>query len=628
MKFHAKNYTYEQDYPLNRETVWKLLSDTEHLNRFIGLFPVQFSPAKKTGSQPFYREAFAKVGGLIPLKWKEYPFQWVENETYTVERHYFDGPLKHFYGGISLSDSDLTCVDGSIGTKVKLFGSFTPRNLAGVAAIPITGVQSMKNTMTYLNRYLQETHDNALLKLPQKKSNYKINHDEWSRLEKTMTEMPILKSDLDLLFRFLMDSSDQDVAKIRPIPLARQWNADPNQVLRLLLYATKAGILNLSWNLICPNCRVSKADYSSLSQLETQFHCDLCGINYDANFENYVELYFAVHPSIRKAFDQSYCIGGPMITPHVKVQQVIEKGQTKIMKLPAQRNGLRLRVVQVNHILALDFTEKHPKELALQYDDEGWSVSSLPIAPDQTGVRVQNLSDSDIVVVIEKSEWSNDAVTAAKVTAMQEFRDLFSSEVLAPGQQVGIESVTILFSDLRGSTSLYETVGDASAYGQVRRHFDVVTRSIANHGGSVVKTIGDAVMAVFHLPEDGLQAAMSIQDHFTRLNEKQPDELVLKIGLYSGPAIAVNSNEKLDYFGRTVNIAARIQGQSLGNDIILSQTDFEKESFQAILKKESFITQPFQAVLKGINGEVNLIRIKMTGAEGRNAQLNAAISDN
>ena len=121
---------------------------------------------------------------MIPLRWKEYPFQWTENESYTVEREYLDGPLKHFYGGILLSDSQLRCSDGSPGTSVKLFSSFTPRNLAGIAAIPITGVKSMKNTLKYLDEFLKKNDNNTLYDLPQKKTNHKINTEELQRLEK------------------------------------------------------------------------------------------------------------------------------------------------------------------------------------------------------------------------------------------------------------------------------------------------------------------------------------------------------------------------------------------------------------------------------------------------------------
>lgn len=605
MPLSAKKYVIEKEYPLPRSVVWRLLSDTDRLNRFIGLFPVEFKPAITEKGNVFFREALAKVAGVIPLNWKESPFQWVENEYYVVERHYHAGPLQHFVGGIELSD----CVTG---TKVQLFGEFTARNIIGVAAIPITGLKSMKNTMKYLDDYLVNHKGDASYH-PMKQSNPKINEAELQRLKRILRGSPVDPDYVELLHRYLVERADREVAEMRPIHIANQWDADPEQVLRLFLYATKVGILNLSWNLICPNCRVSKAEYSSLSQLQEQFHCDLCGINYDANFEKYVELYFACHTAIRRAFAQTYCVGGPMITPHVKIQKVIEKGKSHQMVIPKSEDQLRLRVLQANHAVILEKSSPTDtlKEVNVQYKDSGWSESSITLSAGTEFIHIHNDSSNDIVLVIEQTEWSDEVTTAAMVTALQEFRDLFSSEVLSPGQQVGIENVTILFSDLQGSTSLYETVGDAYAYGQVRRHFEFLTHWISKNSGSVVKTIGDAVMAVFHLPEDGLRAALQIQKHISEFNEQGSDEIILKIGLYSGPAIAVNSNDVLDYFGRTVNIAARIQGQSVGDDIVFSADYLDKESIRTILQEEEVVLQPFQAVLKGINGSVDLVRLSL-----------------
>src|SRR5690606_7088384 len=129
-----------------------------------------------------------------------------------------------------------------------------------------------------------------------------------------------------MLRRYLVEKSDHDVALMEPFVIAKQWGADPDEVLRLFLYATKSGMLNLSWNMICPNCRVSKSASTSLAGLTADFHCDLCGINYDVNFDQFVELQFSVHPSIRKAYAEVYCVGAPVFTPHVKVQKLIERG--------------------------------------------------------------------------------------------------------------------------------------------------------------------------------------------------------------------------------------------------------------------------------------------------------------
>lgn len=605
-----KVFSLEQDFPLPKEAVWKLLSDNDRLNLFIGLFPVKFSAAKKNTGEIFYREALAKVAGIIPLTWKEYPFQWVENESYTVERKYLTGPLAHFVGGIELLDSETILHNGQKGTKLRVIAKFIPRNILGLAAIPITGVKSMHNTMNYVKEYLELVQQGKELYLPKVPGKHKVNVTELNRLQNTLKKMPVSHDLINLLHIHILEEGDQDVSQMKPTRIAHQWGEDPDEVLRLFLYATKAGILNLSWNLICPNCRVSKEDYKSLSQLESQFHCDLCGINYDANFENYVELCFDVHPLIRRAYAQVFCVGSPMITPHIKIQKVVQKGKSVTIPISCSNESVRFRVLQSNHIVGIEKSEqKLTVEQSLVYTDNGWSTSTVRTDQRNTVITIQNQSATDQVVVLEKICWSNEVVTAAKVTALQEFRDLFSSEVLAPGQQVGIQNVTILFSDLQGSTSLYETVGDANAYGQVRRHFEYLTEWVKKNNGSIVKTIGDAVMAVFYLPEDGMKAALQIQKHVFEFNEVNGEEIILKIGLYSGPAIAVNSNDRLDYFGRTVNIAARIQGQSIGDDVVISNNYLRMEKIRKVIESEETVAQPFKAELKGIQGEADLIRL-------------------
>src|SRR4029077_16452564 len=78
--------------------------------------------------------------------------------------------------------------------------------------------------------------------------------------------------------------------------------------------------------------------------------------------------------------------------------------------------------------------------------------------------------------------------------------------------------------------------------------------------GAVVKTIGDAVMATFATPDRALAAALRIRDAMRDLNDKRQNmDLLLKIGLHEGPCLAVSLNDRQDYFGQTVNIAARVQ---------------------------------------------------------------------
>lgn len=598
MGFKAKRFVIEKEYEVPIEKVWEILSDTDNLNRFIGLFPVKFAPAKKRKKEVFHRVALAKVAGIIPLKWEESPFQWIKNEYYSVERHYLSGPLKHFIGGIELMDNN-----NSNGTLVRLIGEFTPRNILGVVVIPITGVGSMRNTMTYLDEYVKQKTSNPYMPIKSKK--HKIELPNLEKSEKKLADMPIKIELIELLHYHLVTRPDQEVVNMRPGTLAGKWNEDKADILRLFLYATKAGILNLNWTLVCPNCRVSKVEYTTLSNIKNEFHCDLCGVSYNADFENYVELKFSVHPSIREAYENSYCVGGPMISPHVLIQKVVLPGEITVLPYPATQLQLQLRVLQANHKAVLRNSDTNQAD-SIVYTNNGWKEQ---IYSGQNTIPIENQSDHPIVLVVEKTNWDEDVTTAAEVTAMQEFRDLFSAEVLAPGQQVGIENVTILFSDLEGSTSLYEEIGDANAYGQVRRHFDYLTKWISTYNGSVVKTIGDAVMAVFYRPEDGMNAAMQIQKNMKIYNENSAKPIVLKIGMYSGPAIVVNSNDRLDYFGRTVNIAARIQNKSYGGDIVVHHSYLQNDAICSILDENETSYEPFTAELKGIESTVNLMRI-------------------
>ncbi|MGM0898356.1 MAG: DUF5939 domain-containing protein [Bacillota bacterium] len=592
MKLKPKIYILEQEFPLDRETAWQLLADNNRMNDAIGLFPVRFEKAKTETGGVFYREAAAKVMGLVPMKWQEFPFEWQEQEYYTVERRYLSGPLTYYVLKIDFSDAATDLMQ----TKIRLTAEFAPRNALGFAAIQTTGLPAVKKILMYLENVQLDTGQSALAKKPAPK----VNHAELDRLSNELGAYPVAPEFIAQLKAHLVGCSDQDAAQLVPSQLAKLWEMDREQVLRGLLYATKTGLSEMSWHVICPNCRVSKDDHRSLSALEQQFHCDLCGVLYDTNFDQSVELQFAVHPNVRQAYAEVYCVGGPVITPHVKAQRILRPGDRAEFS-SEDNTPMRLRVLQKNDQVSVG------NKGSFRYTESGWTG-----APAETDViSVFNDSAKDIVVALEYADWSEETVTAAKVTAMQEFRDLFSSEVLAPGQKIAIGHVTILFTDLKGSTALYEEAGDANAYGRVRGHFDFLTEHIKQNSGSVVKTIGDAVMAVFSKPADGVKAALAIQEKLGAFNEQTNDTLLLRLGLFSGPAIAVNSNDRLDYFGRTVNLAARVQGQGDAGEVIISGALLDQPDVAALLASPVLSVEPFSAELKGIEGEQALVRLRL-----------------
>ena len=181
---------------------------------------------------------------------------------------------------------------------------------------------------------------------------------------------------------------------------------------------------------------------------------------------------------------------------------------------------------------------------------------------------------------------------------------LFATEALRPGEQISVGTLTVLFTDLKGSTRLYREIGDATAFGQVMSHFDVLKELVADEDGALVKTIGDAVMAVFRQPVAALKSMLKAQQRLAfPAGGTQP--LTLKAGIHVGPCIAVTLNDRLDYFGSTVNLAARLEGQSTGADVVISDAVYSDPEVRKLLSDPSndLAASRFEMALKGFDEE-------------------------
>jgi class 3 adenylate cyclase len=177
-------------------------------------------------------------------------------------------------------------------------------------------------------------------------------------------------------------------------------------------------------------------------------------------------------------------------------------------------------------------------------------------------------------------------------------------------QRLKITSLTFLFTDLKGSTELYERVGDLVAYDMVRAHFGVLNEAVAAEAGAVVKTIGDAVMATFPTPDRALAAALRMRESMRRLNEQSGrEDLLLKIGMHEGPCLAVTLNDRLDYFGQTVNIAARVQGLALSHAIFATEPVVENALAARLLGERGLTPVSRRHSLRGIANELTVYEI-------------------
>jgi len=191
------------------------------------------------------------------------------------------------------------------------------------------------------------------------------------------------------------------------------------------------------------------------------------------------------------------------------------------------------------------------------------------------------------------------------------FREIFESETLSLRESLQIKQVCIMFTDIKGSTELYDRFGDSVAYGLIRDHFDILFECIERNEGVVVKTIGDAVMASFRSPRNGVAAALSIHEAFEIFNRRKGirNEIQVKIGLHAGSTIMVNLNNRVDYFGQTVNMAARVQGVAQNDEVIISHAIRQDEDSVQLLRARMESVTKRVVTLKGISAPQTVYRL-------------------
>jgi len=312
-------------------------------------------------------------------------------------------------------------------------------------------------------------------------------------------------------------------------------------------------------------------------------------------------LTFRPNDSIRTIDVKDYCIGSPQRTPHVVAQQLLPAHSGRELSIALEPGNYRFRALELVGEQAVRVAREGNNSSAVTVSNNGWPREELSLGP-RPKLTLRNNTDAEQLLILERLAWGDQAATAAEVTALQIFRDLFSTEALRRGEKISVGTLTVLFTDLRNSTQLYREIGDATAFGRVMNHFDVLKKVIAEEDGALVKTIGDAVMAVFRRPAAALKAMLRAQEMLAA-PAPEIEPLTLKAGLHAGPCIAVTLNDRLDYFGSTVNMAARLESLSTGNDVIISRVLYDDPEVRDLISDELLQATPFEMSLKGFQEE-------------------------
>ncbi len=468
-----------------------------------------------------------------------------------------------------------------------------------------------------------------------------------------MTDTPLLAAlrqsadpkAVDRIEHLVEHGADRDLNRINALAFAAKHNLDPQKTIAAFLHAAQLGLFEMSWNVLCPSCGgVLDASETLKSVDRDRYHCAFCAAGYEPTLDEIVEVTFTVNPRVRRItahapdelspaefYRQMFWSSGVDLPEDLGAR--IEDVTLDLVELPAGEKAFLSLQLPPGLIIIFDAVTHATQFIEVQgeptHERQNLSMviargrtpnESLTLRPGPLRLSIENHTDRRVLPGLWVAGPAlNDFVnhrrpflTAKQLLTNQTFRDIFRADTLNVDQRLKITSLTFLFTDLKGSTELYERVGDLAAFDLVRAHFRVLQDVVASEGGAVVKTIGDAVMATFPTPDRALAAALRMREAMDQLNaEREGQDLLLKIGIHEGPCLAVMLNERQDYFGQTVNIASRVQHLALSQAIFASGSVVTDPSGAAILTNSGVAPIQRLAALRGITDEFEVYELPL-----------------
>jgi class 3 adenylate cyclase len=465
----------------------------------------------------------------------------------------------------------------------------------------------------------------------------------------TQAQFSVLKQTADPMvadaIQLLIENGrDHELNRINLLDFSKRTGLDEERVISGFLHASRLGLFDLTWNVLCPGCGGVLDAHSTLKSLRhDDYHCGLCACGYEASVDEQVEVAFTVSPRVRRIaahdpnalpiwdyFKQVFWSSGVDFDEE-SFASLSHDVVLKAIELPAHQKMVVSLQLPAQFIIVFDpvthaarFIDvqgeptEEPQHLSLSYDKSHAAVETTTLRPGPLQLSLDNQTDVRVLptVLIAADALHHligkrkPFVTAKRMLTNQTFRDVYKADNLSIDQRLKITSLTFLFTDLKGSTALYERVGDLAAFDLVRAHFHALLEIISSEKGAVVKTIGDAVMATFVRPEHALAAGLRMRAAMERLNtERGTKDLVVKIGIHEGPCLAVMLNERQDYFGQTVNIAARVQGLSTSQSIHITGPVIDAPAVAAMLDREAIAPVQKHAALRGIADKIVVYEI-------------------
>ncbi|MCG8373911.1 MAG: adenylate/guanylate cyclase domain-containing protein [Balneolales bacterium] len=579
-KAHQHQFTWTAQLKATPEQLWPFVSDVNYCLKLLGSPSVKKTQLSRSAPKGFLEITSAHLSSYT--LWEQEPFFWEKPYRFGVTRHYTVGFLKRLKFLVNLhpqkKGTDLTVKIWVTGTKNSSF-----------FLVKFFVERILKRRFMRVISEFDRIASNGLLRYENNTPKTLVRGAE-SRIRAISKELITetrRKRIINHLIQFIRKADDQDLARIHPFMLAEYWGEKKYSVLNVFLHAAKLDLLDFSWDVCCPNCKSPRTTFRKLKESRTAHFCEDCDLDFELDFNKNTHLVFSPHPLIRKISEKRYSFGDPTATPHKVSQHFLSLGESKYLDIKLEEGTYLFKSHNHKGELLLHAREDGMDTITLYLTDEDFNNQEVSVST-HPNITLINHSSKRQVCFIEKKDWKEEATYASEVSSVHDFRTLFPRETLKDGQTVRASGVTMLFTDLMNSTELYRQEGDEFAIGRVMSHFKIIQQIIAEERGGIVKTIGDSVMAVFREPVSALKAVERIQQIFTG-STGIGDSFKIKAGIHYGDCTAVNLNDRTDYFGTTVNIAARLVDVAKEKEIIISDAVYNHPDVLLYLKKKEKI---------------------------------------
>ncbi len=594
-------YLFRFTSPLPREKVWRLLSDTSNINRRLGLQRVYFTEdgGKITGK--------GRLGFRLH-EWEEVPWQWESPSYIKLSRIFTKGHASFVRIHYSIEPA------GNVGTAVTMYFGWIPKNLAGRILLILARKRCEKKFRNIIDTLEEPGSENIYYYLnpqiaepaPQagRKGKTVINTGKLTSLKNEIvssgTPLPVAEA----LVNLIRKAPDEILYRIRPLETAASMNLDKKTLIAAMINATKAGMLAMSWDIICPHCRGVRESHQRLSTVTRNASCPVCNIDFDATSLNMIEISFTVTPGIRRIEKIEYCSSEAAGKPHILLQKHLHTGNTYLYNLPQIEKRIKFRIHGKKYYGLLDLKSEAPV-LNLYWDDIS-SNRIIEAGPGST-VFISNTENFDMDYVVEYNDMDAMALRPADLFNSQQFRDLFPAEYIEPGISIDAGIQNIMIIDVPGSTAYYIESGDSRAFMTINRFSGLIHAIAMEFNGAMIKTMGDGVMLSFDRPMEAVKAGIRI---LKRLDGTGEIPLKVRISLHRGECLAVNLDSSIDYFGRAVNIAALLKNSIGAGEMLLSEPFASEPTVNAYLTEKGYQKNYTAAEIPGA-GETRYLKIKV-----------------